>query len=1018
MKNRGMVRLIVTLLSTLLVTPHLHAADAEVLFSRDIQPVLAKHCLSCHGPDKAEGGLRLDGADAAMAELDSGARAIVPAEPQSSELLRRISATDESERMPPEGDPLDPTSIANLSRWIENGAKYERHWAYRSVVKPMLPDVQDQAWIRNPIDRFVLSKLEAVPITPSPAADRATLIKRLYFDLLGLPPTPAEVDAFIADTSQEAYDKLVDKLLESQHFGERWGRHWLDKARYADSDGYEKDRPRPNAWRYRDWVIDAVNQDMPFDQFTIEQLAGDLLPSPSAMQLLATAFHRQTLTNTEGGTDQEQFRIEATFDRSETTAAVWMGLTMTCARCHNHKYDQITQREYYEFFAFFNDVNETNIDVAKSPAASATYAVAKEKHDEQVAALLVKYDERKSALTPQLDAWLAKMNEATATAEPVVFTPVVHVSAIAQGETTLAVQVDNSTLVTGPPADKDEYTLVFEAPKLPLTAIKVEMLTDESLPANGPGRAPNGNFVLSQLRSYMSDNVDFKENQRLAFTSADADFSQGKFAPAGALSDMEKSGWAISPQMGKPHEITFYLAEPLVTSKKYLQVVLDQQYGGAHTIGRFRISTVSGFDPLQALPKQVAKAFRTPTDQRSDADRDVLLSHVAAADPEAKKLETQLTKLRASGPPSPDLSVRVLSRSERPTKILHRGDFLQPSDDVQHGTLAVIAAVHPLGPKATAEKRTSRLDLARWLVDADHPLTSRVTVNHVWTRLFGNGIVPTVNDFGVRGELPTHPELLDWLAFQFPREMSWSRKQLIRTIVTSATYRQSSVHRADLASADPTNLWLARQNRVRVEAEIVRDLNLGVAGLLSLKVGGPSVFPPLPTGVAELSYANNFKWKTSSGEDRYRRGMYTFFKRTSPHPTLTSFDCPDSNTTNLQREVSNTPLQALATLNNDVFTEAAQAMVQRVVRESSQSDDASRLTFALRLCIARQPSANEIARFQQLLDKAREFYKQHPDDAKLLTARHTLDGVTMEEAAAWVATLRIVLNLDEFIVRG
>jgi len=766
------------------------ASDQPAVFARDIQPLLAKHCLLCHGPDEAEAGLRLDVAEQAYAKLESGARAIVPGDAEASELLRRVAATDEFARMPPEGEPLSADQIALLRGWITAGAKYEQHWAYRPVMQPALPPVNNESWGRGPIDRFVLARLEQAGISPSPQADRATLIKRLYYDLVGLPPTPDEVDAFESDDRPDAYERLVDQLLDSEHFGERWGRHWLDKARYADSDGYEKDRPRPNAWRYRDWVIDAINRDMPFDQFTIEQLAGDLLPEASPMQKLATAFHRQTLTNTEGGVDQEEFRVEATFDRTETTGSVWMALTLICARCHSHKYDQIPQREYYQLFAFFNNTNEANLELAENEKSLARYHEQKAEHDAKVVRLEEQLAEAKAKLQPQTDA---------------------------------------------------------------------------------------------------------SEDETIA------------------------------------------------------------------------------------------------------------------------KLAAELAELKKNAPKPPTVSVAVMAPANRQTRILHRGDFLQPGEDVNANALAVIQQVHPLQSRR-GDGPADRLDLARWLVDPNHPLTSRVTVNHVWAHLFGRGIVPTVNDFGVRGEAPTHPELLDWLAWHFPRDMGWSRKTLIKTIVTSAIYRQSSHHRPQLQEIDPTNRLLARQNRLRVEAEIIRDLHLAASGLLSEKIGGPSVFPPLPSGVAELSYANNFKWKTSEGEDRYRRGMYTFFKRTSPHPTLVSFDCPDSNTTKLQRDTSNTPLQALATLNNEVFTEAAQAMARRVLSDGGDSD-VERLTYALRLCIARKPDAAEIGRFENLMQSARDYYAAHPEDAKAATQRHAANEIPQAENAAWVATLRMVMNLDEFIVR-
>ena len=994
------------------------SADDSPTYSRDIQPLLAKHCVLCHGPDKAEAELRLDDETRAVAKLESGEHAIVAGKPHLSELIKRVTTTDESLRMPPEGEQLSAKEVALLTKWIENGARFEQHWAYRPIENPKLPTVNRNDLMRNPIDQFVLARLEHAGILPSREAAPATLIKRLSYDLIGLPPTPQQVDAFVAAASEDAYEALVDGLLASEHFGERWGRHWLDKARYADSDGYEKDRPRPNAWRYRDWVIDAINADLPFDRFTIEQLAGDQLPDSSSLQKLATAFHRQTLTNTEGGTDQEQFRVEATFDRTETTAAVWMGLTMTCARCHTHKYDQIAQREYYQLFAFFDDANEANTDVARSEAAMQQYVKEKAKHDADVAQLTRQYVEARAKLQPQIDDWMAEISARLAAAEgqKVEFERPVLLAAESGSGAELVQQKDGCLLATGAIPDKDAYTLIFELPELSLTGLRLEVLTDSSLAANGPGRAPNGNFVLSEVRANISADREFSESQPIELLSAEADHAQAKFSPEGSLSKAAKSGWAISPQMGKPHHWIGFTKQPIPRGNhRFLQVVLDQQYGGSHTIGRFRVSTMSGFDPLRALPQQVAAAIRIEAEKRSPEQQEIIADHVASLHSETATLGRQLATLKKNAPQSPTISVRVIVPATRNTKVLHRGDFLQPAEEVETDALAVISRSHPL-PSRHPEKPADRLDLARWLVDSNHPLTPRVSVNHVWAHLFGRGIVSTQNDFGVRGEPPTHPQLLDWLAWQFPRDMGWSRKQLIRTIVMSATYRQASAHRPELQEQDPTNLLLARQNRVRVSAEVIRDLYLAVSGLLSDKVGGPSVFPPLPPGVAELSYANNFKWATSKGEDATRRGMYTFFKRTSPHPTLISFDCPDSNTTLLQRETSNTPLQALATLNNDVFAEASQALAFRVLSEGG-TDDRQRLTYGLRLCIARLPTDSEIERFEDLLTSARDYYRIHSDDAQKLTGRHRTTEITVEENAAWVATLRMVLNLDEFIVR-
>lgn len=986
----------------------------EVRFARDVQPLLARHCYECHGPDSAEAGLRLDDAELAVKPLESGSRAIVAGRPDASELLRRVTATDPDERMPPDGPPLTARDIALLHNWIAAGAKFERHWAYQSVAPPQVPSLPESPTVRNDIDRFIQARLQQAGLPASPEADRATLIKRLYYDLIGLPPTPTEVDAFVSDSSPEAWETLVDRLMQSDHFGERWGRHWLDKARYADSDGYEKDRPRPNAWRYRDWVINAINADMPFDEFTIEQLAGDLLRDADPQQKLATAFHRQTLTNTEGGTDQEQFRVEATFDRTETTAAVWMGLTLTCARCHSHKYDRITQDEYYGLYAFFNRANEANAQVARSPAAMRQYNDARAKHDAKLAELQNKIEQAKKELKPAVDAWITKTREAMSREVPLRFTPLSALTAQSASGAQLETLKDASVLVSGPTPDKDAYTLTFELPAGQLSGIRLEVLSHSKLPGKGPGRAPNGNFVLSELKAQIGSDKQFKESEPVKFVAAVASFTQKQFSPNGVLSAEERFGWAIAPRMGRNHTASFYLAAPQdIAGNRYLRIELDQQYGGAHTIGCFRISAITGFDPLRALPEDVAKAVRAKS--LSPSQRSTITNHVARQTEPAAALLRNLAALRKRAPQSPLMSVRVMAPAERETRLLHRGDFLQPADKVTSSIPHQIAVTHPLKPR-DASAGPDRLDLARWLVHERHPLTARVTVNHIWAHLFGRGLVPTVNDFGVRGDLPTHPQLLDYLAWQFPRKWHWSRKRLIREIVLSHTYRQSSVHRADIQQRDPTNRLFARQNRVRVEAEIVRDLYLAAAGLLSRTIGGPSVFPPLPPGVAELSYANNFKWKTSEGADRYRRGMYTFFKRTSPHPTLISFDCPDSNTTRLRRETSNTPLQALAGLNNEVFTEAAQAMARRVLAER-QGTDRDRLAYALRLCIAREPSSPTLDRYQRLLDASREWYAAHPSDATALCGRHAATDVAVEESAAWVATVRMILNLDEFIVR-
>ena len=945
-----------------------------------------------------------------LKELKSGERAVTPGQPGKSELLRRLTSSDPDELMPPpgEGKRLSTAQVKLLRQWITEGAEWEAHWAYRPLPKAAPSKVKNTNWTRNPIDRFVLARLEAAGITPSPEASQYTTIRRLNYDLLGLPPTPKEVDDFVSDKSPDAYGKLVDRLLDSPHFGERWGRHWLDKARYADSDGFEKDKPRMNAWRYRDWVIQAINADLPFDQFTIEQLAGDLLPNATEAQKLATAFNRQTLTNTEGGTDKEQWRVAAVMDRVETLGAVWLGLTVGCARCHTHKYDQFTQKEYYQFFAYFNNGDETNSNVQRSKMEYDAWLKAKAAHDDRVDELQAKVVTRDEALKTQLPDLEKQLREKLEkrVANPESFHPLKSISMKGPKGVQFKPQPDGSFLVTGANPAKAKYTLEFTTDVKDITGLKIEALPDKSLKASGPGRAAHGNFVLNDVRVFATGGAKFDvKKNRVALSGARANFAQDKWTAANAIdgkvSEGKKgTGWAISPQFGKGHHLILTIAKAILfkgTTK--IQVVLDQQYGSQHTLGRFRITARTGQAAGDGIPLAVVKVLTIEPAKRDAKQLAALLAYFRERDSESQALQADLKK---PAPKSPLMSVRVISQrinSPRATHVMHRGEFKQPREKVLPETLSTL-------PKVNNRKQGDRLDLARWLVDGKNPLVPRVTANHIWANLFGEGIVRTVNDFGVRGDAPTHPKLLDWLAAELVRR-KWSRKAMIRLIVNSATYRQSSAHRPKMVAHDPSNLLLHRQNRFRVEAEIIRDLNLAASGLLARKVGGPSVFPPLPSGVAALSYANNFKWATSKGEDRYRRGLYTFFKRTSPHPNLITFDCPDSNVTCVKRTRSNTPLAALATLNNEVFTENAKALAKRLLKE--KSTDAERIALGFKVCVARKPSADEYTALANLLKQSRDYYAAHAAEAKAFNGD--------AEASAWTATARVLLNLDEFITR-
>jgi mono/diheme cytochrome c family protein len=999
---------------------------ARINYARDIQPIFAEHCVECHGPSQAKGGLKLTSRANAIAKLKSEVHAIVPGMPGESELLIRVAGTDPLvDIMPPpkKGKPLSAKQVEKLRLWIKQGAKWESHWAYRPIqfVKP--PSTKTKANIRNAIDSFVVAKLDEKGIAQSLQADRATLIKRLSYDLVGLPPTLEEINGFVNDKTDVAYEKLVDRLLASRHYGERWGRHWLDKARYADSDGYEKDRPRLNAWRYRDWVIDAVNRDLPFDQFTIEQLAGDLLPNASAMQRLATAFHRQTLTNTEGGADKEQFRTEAVFDRTETTGSVWLGLTVGCARCHTHKYDQITQKEYFQLYAFFNSGNESNVNVSQTSGDVAKYRSQLEQYGKEVAGLTSKIAARTKSFEPVVKQWEKETQAALAKhTGKIEFVDAKVLSFLGPKGLKFKVMEDGSYLAIGRGPESGKYTIDMETTARGITGVRVDVLPHVSLGGKkGPGLSPHGNFVLSEIRVYANAKPGLKPEHKIDLTGSTADFSQKGWGVGNAIDGKEgvgsrDTGWGISPQFGKPHYATFSFSKALPSRPMtFVRVTLSQSYGSNHMIGRFKIRLRTGNHTDQIAPKKIRDILVITPAKRTDAQKQAIVSHVAMSDASIRELLKKLAQLKKNPPKAKTMSVRVISQGNRVTRILHRGDFLSPKEPVKTGSLATLTASLPLVSR-TPGGVSDRLDFAHWLVDKNNPLTPRVAVNHVWHKMFGRGLVATINDFGVRGELPSHPNLFDWLAYTFSHELKWSRKRLLKLIVMSATYRQSSIHRTELREVDPTNILLYRQNRVRVEAEIVRDLYLGVSGLLSNRIGGPSVFPPLPPGVTNLSYANNFKWKTSVGEDRYRRGMYTFFKRTAPHPTLTTFDCPDANTSNTKRTVSNTPLQALATLNNEVYIEAAQALSKRVLMLDA-TDDATRLMRGMRMVMVRRPSASEVKYFEELLTVSRAYYKTHAEDAKKLLKRHAASGIAIEENAAWVATMRMVLNLDEFIMR-
>ena len=1027
----------VLLLLLALVVPTRDAPAAEgpkpVNFVRDVRPILARNCFACHGPDDAhrEAELRLDTREGASTAHD-GRRAVVPSNVAESALVTRILSDDATQKMPPpdSGKSLTAEQIETLKRWVAEGAAWGTHWSFDKPARPMLPAVKEAAWVKSDLDRFVLARLEHEGLKPSPEADRHTLARRVAFDLTGLPPDSKLVAKFVNDPSPNAYEALVDELLKSPAFGERWARMWLDIARYADTKGYEKDLMR-TMWRYRDWLIDAYNRDLPYDQFTREQLAGDLLPNATTEQILATAFHRNTMVNDEGGTDNEEFRIAAVKDRVDTTLQVWMGLTMGCAKCHSHKYDPISQREYYQFLAYFNQTEDAD-DYDERPKL-ATPTREQTRRVEQLNGEIAKLEQQRDAVTPELksaaDEWAAKLKTARGW---VVLkqTPqnVVMYSAASGSKMTL--QDDGSFLVEATSPAEETYMLTLPVDLPHFTGLKLEALTDKSHPRSGVGRAVNdGNFVLSEIKVQTAKTSG--EITKVELSGAKADFSQNGYPVEHALQnpDRNKHGWAVSPEQTKPHTAVFTPAAPVaLPAGTSLLVTLVHRFENStpgFSLGRFRLSATSDDNPSldDKVPEPILAIAKLAEADRSPAQQTQLMKHFAGIAPVTQPLRDQIASLKkeiaAIAIPQTPILRELPADKRRTTKLHVRGNFLEQSDVVEP---AVLANFHPLASDAP----TNRLGVATWLTSPDNPLTARVAVNRVWSQFFGAGLVETQEDFGSQGQSPTHPELLDWLAVEFMGGASgetnspWSHKRLCKRIVMSATYRQSSRAASELLERDRFNRLLARGPRFRLEAEMIRDNALAVSGLLSQKMYGPSVMPPQPDGIWQSTY-NTTKWETSKGEDRYRRGLYTFIKRTTPYPAMTTFDAPSRELCTVRRINTNTPLQALVTLNDPAYIEAAQALSRRMVKEAASNTLADRLALGLQLALTRPARPNEIAALTKLFASRHAHYETHPDEA-LQFATNPLgplpEGQTATDLAALTAVANVILNLDEFVTKN
>lgn len=1008
-----------------------NAAPRAIDFASDIEPIFKQYCYECHDANgDGRDDLRLDSPDLIRRGGASGP-VIVPGKNGDSYLIHRVLGLGGEERMPKGKDPLPAAAIALLRAWIDQGAPMpaaspaaaaapnggnqaaNAHWAYVRPIRPELRSVANANWARNPIDRVILARLEQEGLSPSPDAAKSTLLRRVTLDLTGLPPTPADLDAFSSDPSPGAYERVVDRLLASPHYGERWARPWLDLARYADTNGYEKDNRR-EMWKYRDWVIDAFNRDLPFDQFTIEQIAGDMLPNATIDQKIASGFHRNAMTNEEGGVDPDESLYEVLVDRTNTTATVWLGTTLTCAQCHNHKYDPFTQKDYYRLLAFFANTeyeSRTFGDGTRFSEARLDLATPDdEKTRQQLQANIDRLDQELKTVTPAVREAQAQWEHSLLAART-MWTPLAPVEVGATNGVVLKTLADDSVLASGPNPALASYTIAVDTKLQGITGLRIEALPDPSLPKGGPGRDGYGHFRVTGIQVEIAPaSAKGDRRQAVGFKTIKVDDSAYAFDPADLLASPERPGreggqdrkggsWAINamretdrlPRQGVlAAEAPFGFAEGTRVTVQIHH--LDGTIGQG--IGRFRLLVTTSADPLADadLPARLRPVLALPADQRTAAQANDLATFFRSTAPLLKPARDALAAARkalANLQISSTLVMKERLSFERPSyEVRTRGSFTAKGE-------RVYAATPPALHSMRDDQPINRLGLARWLVDERNPLVARVTVNRLWEHLFGRGIVETSEDFGSQGGRPSHPELLDWLATEFIAK-GWSQKALLRLIVTSATYRQSSVVTPQLVDRDPYNRLLARGPRFRMEAEMVRDVALAASGLLSEKVNGPSVFPLQPPGIWNQPYSSD-KWTTSDGEDRHRRSLYTFWRRTSPYPSFMTFDATSREFCTVRRVRTNTPLQALTLLNDPASFEAAQALATRMI--AAGETPRARAAFGITLVLSRAAKPAE-------LDRLVAFYQSD---------RARRAGAT--DLEAWTIVANVLLNLDEAVTK-
>jgi hypothetical protein len=985
---------------------------AKISYNRDIRPILSDNCFFCHGPDqnKRKAKLRLDVREEALAK-----EAFVPGKPDDSELVRRIFTTDTDDVMPPPDSHkhLTPEQKELLRRWIAEGAAYERHWAYLPPVKAEVPAG------RNGIDFLVQKRLKEIGLKPSPEADRRTLARRLHFDLTGLPPEPEEVDEFEKDKSPQAYSRLVETLLASPHYGERMAMGWLDVVRFADTIGYHSDVPR-NVWPFRDYVIRSFNQNKPFDRFTREQLAGDLLADAGLEQKIGSAFNRLLLTTEEGGAQPKDYEARMLTDRVRAVSTVWLGQTIGCAQCHDHKFDPITSRDFYSLGAVFADVSEANIGRREEgmPVPDAKQAPELDRLEKNLAQREKDYETARPELRHQ---WEAAAREALAQ-ETNWFRLTPETVTSSAG---VRFVVDTNQVITtenDPKEGKDTYRVKVKARLKDVVGFRLEALSAEKFPGQGPGRGSDGKFVLTEF------SIEENGSNRVELTEANATFEANGFAAAATLDQNQQptNGWAIHGVTGVEQAIYFATKSPMTSEEEAnLTFVLQQVSGGNQVLGSFRMSATTNASavraPKAAVPnEEIALLLSRPAAELSPADLETLADYQRSAAPELIEHRRQIAEAKKAKTDfeasMPRCLVSVSMKKPRTVRILPRGDFMNETGEVMQPALPgyLTASV-----KKVSGRRLNRLDLADWIVSRENPLTARVFMNRLWKQFFGTGLARVLDDFGMQGEPPVNPELLDWLACELI-DSGWDVKHMVGLIVNSQTYKQVSTASKKLLSSDPYNRELARQSRWRIDAELVRDNALSISGLLVPTIGGPSVKPYQPDGYWENLNFPPRTYEADQGPSQYRRGLYCWWQRTFLHPSMLAFDAPSREECTAERNRSNIPQQALVLLNDPTYVEAARAFAARILKEGGK-DSGARIQWAWRQALSRAPRADEMETTRGLLERHLEEYKRDPQAAAalgkvgLMPASNDLDPA---ELAAWTNVARVILNLHETITRN